>query len=75
MIYKDNNQLKNEFKKFLIDNNISQREIAKKMEISPQGLSNLLNKKNLSFNDIKKILDVIDYDLHFEFKDKQDLTK
>lgn len=75
MIYKDNNQLKNEFKKFLIDNNISQREIAKKMEISPQGLSNLLNKKNLSFNDIKKILDVIDYDLYFEFKDKQDLTK
>lgn len=75
MIYKDNNQLKNEFKKFLIDNNISQREIAKKMEISPQGLSNLLNKKNLSFNDIKKILDVIDYDLYFEFKDKQDITE
>ena len=75
MIYKDNNQLKNEFKKFLIDNNISQREIAKKMEISPQGLSNLLNKKNLSFNDIAKLLNVIDYDLHFEFKDKQDLTK
>lgn len=71
MIFKDNNQLKNEYKKLLIDKKISQEEVAKLLNITPQNLNKIFNKKNLSFNDISKLLNAVDSDLYFEFKDKE----
>jgi len=55
MIYVSNEQLVIELKKLMLDDKISQKEIADKLEIKPQGLTKLLNKKNFGFEDIKKI--------------------
>lgn len=63
MIYKSNEQLVTELKKLLLDTRYSQRDIAKQMGISPQALQNLLNKKQLSFADLKRVLDCINCDL------------
>ena len=51
----------------MLDSKISQREIADKLGIKPQGLTKLLNKKNFGFEDAKKILNVMGYDLVIGF--------
>lgn len=71
MIFDNNLQLKKEFDKLLIDTGNSKVNIATELEISKQQLSNLLNKKNLSFMDMKRILGVIGYDLEIGFKKKE----
>lgn len=70
MIYNNNEQLVIELKKLLLDTKYSQRDIAKQMGISPQAFQNLLNKKQLSFADIKRILDCINCDLLVDFSIK-----
>ncbi len=67
MIYNSNEQLVTELKKLLLDTKCSQRDIAKQMGISPQALQNLLNKKQLSFADLKRVLDCINCDLLVDF--------
>lgn len=67
MIYSSNEQLVTELKKLLLDTRCSQRDIAKQMGISPQALQNLLNKKQLSFGDLKRVLDCINCDLLVDF--------
>ena len=67
MIYSNNEQLVTELKKLFLDTKRSQRDIAKQMGISPQALQNLLNKKQLSFSDLKRVLDCINYDLLVDF--------
>ena len=71
MIFDNNLQLKKEFDNLLIDTGNSKVNIATELEISKQQLSNLLNKKNLSFMDMKRILDTIGYDLEIGFKKKE----
>lgn len=71
MIFDNNLQLKKEFDKLLVDTGNSKVNIATELEISKQQLSNLLNKKNLSFMDMKRILDAIGYDLEIGFKKKE----
>lgn len=61
--YTDNEQLKNEVKKALIDNNTTGKAIADKLGISPQTYQHLLNKKQLSFADVKRICDAMGCDL------------
>lgn len=65
--YTDNEMIVKEFKKVLIDNGIKQQYIADSLGISKQSLNLKLNKKHVSFDDIKELLDVIDYELHVEF--------
>ena len=43
--YINNEQIIIEIKKLMLENKISQREIADKMQIKPQGLTKLLGKK------------------------------
>lgn len=38
----------------MLENKTSQREIADKLGIKPQGLTKIMNKKNFSFEDAKK---------------------
>lgn len=57
----------NELKKLMIDESVSQKQIADHLGIAPQGMTKILNKKNLSLDDLKKILNVIGYDLDIEF--------
>lgn len=71
MLYTDNEQLVIELKKLLLENKISQRDISKSLDISPQAFQNLLNKKQLSFSDIKRILDCVDYQLAYDFVTKR----
>lgn len=68
IIYKNNEQILIEIKKLMLDVKITQREIAEKLGIKPQGLTKMLNKKNFSFEDAKKILGTMEYDLIVDFK-------
>ena len=51
-----------------IENKISQREIADKMNIKPQGLTKILNKKNFGFEDAERILSAMGYNLIVDFQ-------
>lgn len=68
IIYKDSEQFLIELKKLMLENKITQREIADKLNIKPQGLTKLLNKKNFSFEDAQKILSAMGYNLIVDFQ-------
>lgn len=56
-------------KKLMLEKKVTQREIADKLGIKPQGLTKLLNKKNFGFEDAKKILSAMGYNLLIDFKE------
>ncbi len=62
-IYENNEQMKNEIKKALIDNGYSQVAIAEKMECKPQQFTNIINKENFAFRDMKRICDAMGCEL------------
>ena len=68
IIYKDNEQIFIEIKKIMLETKTTQREIADKLGIKPQGLTKMLNKKNFGFEDAQKILAAMNYDLVVDFK-------
>lgn len=68
VIYEDNKQIIIEIKKLMLENGITQKEIADRLGITPQGLTKILNKKNFGFEDAKKILSAMGYDLILDFK-------
>lgn len=71
MVYNgDNKQIKIEFKKILLDENLTLTVIANRMGISKNQLGNTFTKVNLSFNDIQKMLDAIGYEMHIDFVKK-----
>lgn len=61
--YTDNEQVKNEIKKAIIDNNTTGKAIADKLGISPQTYQHLINKKQLSFADVNRICNAMNCDL------------
>ena len=67
MEYKSKEQLVIEFKKLLIDNQISQKEVAHRLNTTPQALTKILNKQNFSFDDMQKLLSAINYKMLIEF--------
>lgn len=67
VFYKDNEQIVIEIKKLMLENQISQREIAEKLDIKPQGLTKILSKKNFGFEDAQKILGAMGYQLIVDF--------
>ena len=73
IIYKDNEQIVIEIKKLMLENKISQREIADKMNIKPQGLTKILNKKNFGFEDAERILSAMGYNLIVDFQSNLDV--
>jgi len=75
MIYNDTEQLIIELKKLMLEKQISQKQIADRIGITPQGFTKLINKKNFSFNDLQKVLNAIDYSLEINFIENQDLSK
>lgn len=68
VIYKNNEQILIEIKKIMLESKTTQREIADKLGLKPQGLTKLFNKKNFSFEDAKKILATMGYELVVDFK-------
>ena len=69
--YSNNEQLVEELNKLLIQKKTSKTEVATRLGINPEGLNSLLNKKNFSFNDLKRILDVIDVEMKVNFFEKR----
>ena len=65
--YKNNDQLKNELKKIIIDCGTTNKAIADKLEITPQTYQHLINKKQFSFSDMKRIADVAGFKLMIDF--------
>ena len=66
-IYENNDQLKKELKKLVIDSGMTQKEVAEKMEVKPQQYTNIVNKENLAFRDVKRIAMACGYELHIDF--------
>ena len=66
-IYEDNEQLKRELKKVVIDSGLTQKEVAERMECKPQQYTNIVNKENLAFRDVKRIANAIGLDVKIEF--------
>ena len=66
-IYGDNEQLKKELKKLVIDSGLTQKEVAEKMEVKPQQYINIVNKEKLAFRDVKRIAIACGYELHIDF--------
>ena len=66
-IYDNNDQLKKELKKLVIDSGMTQKEVAEKMEVKPQQYTNIVNKENLAFRDVKRIAMACGYELQIDF--------
>ena len=66
-IYNDTDQLKKELKKLVIDSGLTQREVSEKMGVKPQQYTNIVNKENLAFRDVKRIAIACGYELHIDF--------
>ncbi len=73
ILYYNNEQLQIEIKKLMLENKITQRTIAKRLNLLPQGLQKMMNKKNFSFQDAQKILGAMGYDLALDFIPKEPL--
>ena len=67
MIYKNNDQLVNELKKVMIDTNTKQVDLANMMEVPKQTITKIFNKKNLTCDDMKKLLSLMGYELRIDF--------
>ncbi len=67
MLYASKEQLVIEFKKLLLDKQISQREVAQRLNITPQELTKIINKQNFSFDDMEKLLSAVDYGMIVQF--------
>ena len=67
MIYKNNDQLVNELKKVMIDTNTKQVDLANMMEVPKQTITKIFNKKNLTCDDMKKLLSLMGYELQIDF--------
>ena len=50
-IYEDNDQLKKELKKLVIDSEMTQKEVAEKMEVKPQQYTNIVRTTRTLFLD------------------------
>ena len=67
LIYKDNEQLVNELKKVMIDTNTKQVDLANMMDVPKQAITKIFNKKNLTCDDMQKLLSLMSYELHIDF--------
>lgn len=67
MKYNNNECLMNEYDKLLIDLNLKKQDIADILGISKQTLYALTQKKHITFDDMKKILNACGYELEYQF--------
>ena len=70
--YEDKEKLKKELKKIIIDSGLSQKEVALKMGCKPQQYTNIVNKANLAFKDVRRIANAIGLDLCISFAPARD---
>ncbi len=69
--FSNNKQLKETYKKLAKENGFSMASISEKLGYStPQQLTNLFNKKNISLYELKALLNAIDYSFEILAKPK-----
>lgn len=68
--YNDNEQMKELINTIIKDNGIKKTFIADNLNISRSNLNSLLNKKNITLDDLKKICDVLGYQIEINIKKK-----
>lgn len=68
--YNDNEQMKDLINIIIKDNGIKKTFIADNLNISRSNLNSLLNKKNITLDDLKKICDVLGYEIEINIKKK-----
>lgn len=66
--YENNEQIIIEIKKIMLEQHITQRQIAQTLNMKPQGFTKLLNKKNFGFEDAKRILGAMGYELYIDLR-------
>ena len=66
-IYINNDQLVNELKKVMIDTNTKQVDLANMMKVPKQAITKIFNKKNLTCDDMQKLLSLMGYELYIDF--------
>ena len=69
-IYSNKEQMKKEIKKIIIDNDMTQKEVADRMGCKPQQFVNIINKENFAFRDMKRICDSMGFNLVIDFVKK-----
>ena len=67
-VYSNNKQLKDEYRKLLIDKGLTMTDIATKLNIVPQQWQNKFNNKRIAFSDLAEWLDLVGYELVIDFK-------
>lgn len=76
MKYIDNTQLIASIKELQLRQNLTQKQLAEKIGISPANLSNILkNKKSLTFDDVNNICNALGYKLDYTFISHADSNK
>lgn len=65
--YYDNRHVAQEMKKAMIDQRVTQKAVAARMGLSPQGLQKLMGKKNFGFRDAQRILSAMGCELVLDF--------
>lgn len=73
-IYENNDQIIVEIKKLMLEEKVTQRQLADALGITPQGFTKLLNKKNFGFEDANKILSAMGYSLSCSFQKSESKT-
>ena len=68
--YNDNKQMKELINAIIKDNGIKKTFIAEQLNITKGSFQNLLNKKNITLDDLKKICDVLGYEIEINIKKK-----
>ena len=68
--YNDNKQMKELINNIIKDNGIKKTFIAEQLNITKGSFQNLLNKKNITLDDLKKICDVLGYEIEINIKKK-----
>lgn len=70
--YENNDKLKFEVKNCIFSKGYTIKQVSAKLDMLPQTYQNLVNKKNLSFADVDRILATIGLELYIEFVEKDD---
>lgn len=72
--YENNKNIKNALIRAIRENDHTQSQIAEMLDMPKQSFFQFLNKKHINCDDIKKILDVVGYDLVLEFRPKENAS-
>ncbi|MDY4822370.1 MAG: helix-turn-helix transcriptional regulator [Candidatus Onthovivens sp.] len=56
-------------KQIMIERNMTVKDLAEKLEIKPQSMSNKFHRDSFSFNEVVKIADILDCDIKIVTRD------